>query len=254
MSMRGIALIALSLLPAVSSADDLWLSASAANGSSDGSRFGASRTLDSVGLPGALAGISHSRIGDSWWTLLEAGLNRRIGDSVVVSGRFFAGPGEIDRRNFTTRKLTVGGSWIVSKTWSADLNDTYINIDDTVGHIGSASLNFTRPTGNSLSVNAISSLGSGLDTRQLGLRFRIAAERSWFGGFYVGETGSPATLGEVGVSTGGGVVDVRQAYLGLSVPLGRYRLMSTFDYLRLDRRDRHELTAVLQIPLGSESR
>ncbi|MEQ8207504.1 MAG: hypothetical protein RIA65_15130 [Woeseia sp.] len=252
--MRNLTFIALWLLPALSWADDLWLSASTAQGSSNGSRFAASRTLDSFGLKGSLAGISHSRIGDSWWTLLEGGLNRRIGDSAVVSGSLFAGPGQIDGRTFTTRKLVVGGTWLIDQSWSADLSDTYINIDDTIGHVVSASVNYARPTGSSLSFNAISSLGSGLDTRQFGLRFRIAAERSWFGGVYVGETGSPATLGEFGVTTSGNVVDVSQAYVGLSVPLGSYTIMGTFDYLRLDSRNRHELTVVLKIPLGSASR
>lgn len=251
--MRSLALIAFSLLPALAHADDLWLSASAAEGSSDGSRFAASRTLDSFGLKGSLAGISHSRIGDSWWTLLEGSLNRRLGDSAVISGSVFAGPGQIDGRNFTTRKLVVGGTWLIDKTWSADLSDTYINVDDTIGHVVSASLSYARPTGSSLAFNAISSVGSGLDTRQFGLRFRVAAERSWFGGVYVGETGSPATLGEFGVSVGG-VVDVRQAYVGLSLPFGRYTLMGTFDHLRLDSRVRNELTVVLRVPLGNDAR
>ena len=70
------------------------------------------------------------------------------------------------------------------------------------------------------------------------------------GGIYVGETSNTATLSEVGASTAGVAVKLREAYLGAGIPIGDYTLTTVLDYLRLDDFDRYEVSLVLKIPLG----
>ncbi len=244
----------LCLLPVTVLADDLWVSGGIAQGSASGQQVSVSRTLNNFGLEGVRAGASHHRVGNSWWTLLEGGINRRIKKSLILSGTAFLGPGQIDERNFGTRKLVVGATWIVNPTWFADLSDTYINIDETVGHVLSASLTRTSQSGVSIALNGIGSVGSGIDTRQLGARFNKPGNVSWMGGVYIGETRNPITLGELEGQFSGITIETRQAYVGASIPVGRFTLLTTFDVLRLNETTRSELTFVLKVPLGDRTR
>lgn len=248
--MYRVAAMAICLMPAMAAADDLWLSGGIAHSSANGSRVAITRTLGNLGLDGVRAGISHSRVGNSWWTLIEGGINRRFGRSLIAGGSAFIGPGQIDGRNFSTRKLVLGATWLVNRTWSVDVGDTYLNVDGAIGHILNGGVTRTSQSGISVAMNAMRSVGSGIDTRQLGARFNWPGEISWMGGVYVGETSNPLTLGEFGEQFGGRTVRSRQAYAGASRQLGRYTLMATFDVLRLDGNSRRELAIVLKVPLG----
>jgi hypothetical protein len=241
---------ALCLLPAMAAADDLWLSGGLSQGPANGNRVAVTRTLGNFGLDGVRAGVSHSRVGDSWWTLIEGGINRRLGNSLIASGSASIGPGQIDGRNFSTRKLVLGATWLVDRTWSIDVGDTYLNVDGAIGHILNTGVTRTGESGVSIALNAMRSVGSDIDTQQLGARFNWPGDISWMGGVYVGETSNPLTLGEFGEQFGGRTVRTRQAYAGASKQLGRYTLLATFDVLRIDGNSRRELAVVLKVPLG----
>lgn len=247
--MRSLAMLCV-LLPLNLAADSLWLQAAGSSGSATGSRFGASRTLDAFGLKGASVGVTHSRVEDSWWTVLDAGLSHRWSDSLIVSGKAEVGPGQFDGGNSSYRKLNVAAMWLVSERWSLDVSESYINVDATIGHVLGASL--TRYVGDyHFSLHAVGSVGSAIDNSQLGASFRRNGRYPVFGGVYAGETSDPATLRQLGDSANASGVKLRQAYAGISVPLGEYTLMAVADFLRADDARRQELSLVLTIPLGN---
>lgn len=233
-------------------ADDLWLEAAGAESSETGSRVAVRRSFDAGGDTTITAGLSQFRFGTAEWTLLEGGFSRRIGDRGIVRASAEVGPGRIDGDYFRYRKAAVSGTVLMTQRWSAELSDTYVNIDDTVGHVVGLSVTRAFSNGLALTLNGVTSAG-GIDSRQLGAKFRIDRRFSILGGYYGGETRDPVLLNEFGTDFGEKVVDLRQAYVGVGVPIGRYTLLTVFDVLELDDVTRRELTLVLQIPLGSRS-
>lgn len=248
--MRGLIFLAGALLPLGSFADNLWLEAAASDGSANGTRIAASRTLGSFGLNGVSVGMKHNRVAESWWTLLDVGMNRRLSEKIIVSGDVQIGPGQLDDVNFSYRKIKVAGTWLVSPKWSAEFSDSYVNVDTTIGHVLATSL--TRYQANyNVTLHLSTSAGSAIDNRQMGASFRWNRQYSVIGGVFAGETSNPVTLRQVGGLAGNDSVQLRQAYVGVTIPIGRYSLLGVVDVLRLGDAERRELSLVLTVPLGT---
>lgn len=231
-------------------ADDLFLQASRAQSTVDSQRFSISRTLNGDG-PGFEVGVSHFDGEGSKWTLGRIGINGRPADNLVLRGSIDMGPGRIDGEKIAYRKALVGATWLATPAWSLDVSDTYINIDDSVGHVLGASVNHVVGRRLSITLDAARSAGGNLDTEQLGLKFRWQGSTSYLGGIYAGETRNPVLLNEFGTEFGTNAVTMRQAYAGLEIPVGRVTLLTLFDYLTLDDTIRRELTFVLRVPFGN---
>lgn len=238
------------LIAMPAAADDLFLQASRAQSTVDSERFSVARTLNSDGI-GIEAGVSHFSGEGSNWTLGRIGINGRPADNLVLRGGIDMGPGRIDGDSIAYRKVLVGATWIATPAWSLDVSDTYINIDDSIGHVLGVSA--SRVIGSRLSVtlDAARSAGGNLDTEQLGLKFRWQGATSYLGGIYAGETRNPVLLNEFGTGFGTNAVTLRQAYAGIEIPVGRVTLLTLFDYLTLDDTIRRELTFVVRIPFGN---
>ncbi|MDX1516214.1 MAG: hypothetical protein R3288_05210 [Woeseiaceae bacterium] len=239
-------------LAAPAMADDLWLQAAGATSAENSHRVAVSRTFTARAPVDFEAGLSHFDVGGSSWTLAMLGISGRAGQRFVLDSRVEAGPGQIDGDDFVYSKVRAGATWLASEHWTIALSDTYINIDDSLGHIVTASL--TRQFGGRLGItlDGIASAGGNLDTRQFGMKFRLQQARvTWLAGAYSGETRNPAILNETGATFGGDDVRVRQAYAGISMPIGRYTLISVFDYTTLDDTIRRELSFAVRIPIGA---
>lgn len=235
-------------LPAA--ADDLFLQASGAQSIVDNQRFSVTRTFSDDGR-GFEAGVSHFNGDGSRWTLGRFGINGRVTEKIVIRGSIDTGPGRIDGEEISYHKGVFGTTWIATPAWSLDVSDTYINIDDSNGHVLGASLNHVIGSRFSITLDAARSAGGNLDTEQLGLKFRWQGRTSYLGGIYAGETRNPVLLNEFGTELGTNAVTMRQAYAGLEIPVGRITLLTLFEYLTLDDTIRRELTFVVRIPLGN---
>lgn len=247
---RNIAWLFLLVTPV--SADQVWIEAAGAESTANGHRLSVTRSLGDFGLAGATAGFTHFRFGDSRWTLLQASANRRFGDKLIVDGALQIGPGHISETHFVYRKATLGVTVLLADQWSANLNDTYVNIDDTIGHVMSGSLTRSFSTGSSVTFNLIRSASASIDTRQFGAKFNVQRNARFIGGVYAGRTKNPVILNEFGADFGGESVATRQAYVGIGKAVGRMNVMAVFDYLRLGDVNRRELSLLLQMPIGSD--
>ena len=249
MKRRHLAMFALALAAPVQ-ADDLFLQASGAQGTVDSQRLAVTRTFSGDG-PAFEAGVSHFSGEDSRWTLGRLGVSGGLSDSLVLRGSVDVGPGRIDGEEISYHKVLVGATWIASREWSFDISDTYINIDDSIGHVFGLSASRVVANRLALTLDTARSGGGNLDTEQLGLKLRWEGTTSYLGGLYAGETRNPVLLNEFGTEFGTNAVRLRQAYAGIEIPVGRVRLLTLFDYLTLDDTIRRELTFVVRIPFGS---
>lgn len=231
-------------------ADDLYLQASGADSTVDSRRVAIARTFRTES-GGFEAGIEHFHGGDANWILGHLGFDERPADDVVLRGRFDFGPGAIDGRHILYRKASLGATWIASPAWSFDLSDTYVNVDDSIGHVVGVSASHNVAQTLTFTIDASRSAGGNLDTEQLGLKFRWQAPATVIAGLYGGETRNPVLLNEVGADFGTNSVRLRQAYAGLELPVGRVTVLTLFDYLTLDDVIRRELSIVVRIPFGT---
>lgn len=248
--MRKWLLLAAILVVTPASADDLFLQASGAQSTADSHRFSVMRTFNGDG-PGFETGLSHFDGEGAEWTLARFGINGRLTGNVVMRGSIEVGPGRIDGKDITYHKSVFGTTWIATPAWSVDLSDTYINVDDSIGHVLGVSVGRVLSKRLNVTLDVMRSAGGNLDTEQLGLKFRWQGRISYLAGIYAGETRNPVLLNEVGTGFGINAVRLRQAYAGLEVPIGDVSLLTLFDYLTLDDTIRRELTLVLRIPFGS---
>lgn len=239
------------LLATPVAADEAWFEVAGAESTANGHRLAVVRTLDGLGIASATAGIQHFRFGDARWTLAEASASRRLGDKLILDGSVQFGPGQVGDSHFAYRKATFGGTVLLNGRWSANLNDTYINIDDTIGHVASGSVTRSFATGSSVTLNLVRSASSAIDTRQYGVKFTLERNFRVIGGAYAGRTRNPLVLNEFGADFGGESVDIRQAFVGLGKPVGRLNLLAVFDYLNLGDINRREITFVVQMPIGN---
>lgn len=238
------------LLTAIpSAADDLFLQASHARSTVDSQRLSIMRTFSGDG-PGFEAGLSHFNGDGSDWTLGRFGINARLTGNFLVRGSIELGPGRIDGEKISYHKAVLGTTWIPSPQWSLDVSDTYINIDDAIGHVLGFSVSRTLARRFTVTLDAARSAGGSLDTEQAGLKFRWQGPVSYLGGVYAGETRNPVLLNEFGTVFGTNTVALRQAYAGFELPVGRVTLLTLFDYLTLDDTIRREITFVVQLPFG----
>lgn len=241
------------LLATPVAADQVWFEVAGAESTANGHRLSVIRTLDGLGVASATAGIQHFRFGDARWTLAEASASRRLGEKLILDGTVQFGPGRIGDSRFAYRKAMFGATVLLNGRWSANLNDTYINIDDTIGHIASGAVTRSFATGSSVTFNLVQSVSSSIDTRQFGVKFSLQREFRVIGGAYAGRTRNPVILNEFGADFGGASVDIRQAFIGLGKPLGRLNLLAVFDYLNLGDINRREIALVLQMPIGNDT-
>lgn len=249
--MRAWLAVCAMLMTAPAIADDVFLQASGAESTVNSQRYSVTRTMHGNG-PGLEVGLSHFDSAGARWTLARFGINGRLADSVVLRGSIDMGPGRIDGEEITYHKVEFGTTWIATPAWSVDVSDTYINIDDSVGHVVGVSVSRVLGNRHSLTLDASSSAGGNLDTEQLGLKFRWQGRVSYLGGAYAGETRNPVLLNEFGTAFGTNAARLRQAYAGVEIPMGRYSLLTLFDYLKLDDTIRREITFVVRIPFGDE--
>ncbi len=250
--MRRQLVLCVMLMTSQAAADDLYLQASGAESTVSSQRYSVTRTFNGSGS-GVEAGLSYFNGSGARWTLARLGMNGRISDSVIMRGSIDVGPGRIDGRRISYRKAGFGTTWIASPEWSVDVSDTYINIDDSIGHVLGVSVSRVIGKRHSVTLDASRSAGGNLDTEQLGLKFRWQGPISYLGGAYVGETRNPVLLNEVGTGFGSSDARLRQAYAGIEFPIGDYSLLTLFDYLRLDDTIRREITFVVRIPFGDSS-
>lgn len=232
-------------------ADDLFLAASGAQSTVDSQRYSVTRTFNGNG-PGFEAGLSHFNGEGAGWTLARFGINGRLTDNVVVRASIDVGPGRIDGEDVSYHKSMFGTTWIATPAWSVDFSDTYINIDDSIGHVLGISVSRVLAKRLNITLDTMRSAGGNLDTEQLGLKLRWQGRISYLGGFYAGETRNPVLLNEFGTEFGINAARLRQAYAGLEMPIGDVSLLTLFDYLTLDDTIRRELTFVVRIPFGSK--
>lgn len=249
--MRPWRLLCVLLIATPAMADDLFLQASGAQSTVDSQRYSVTRTFNGSG-PGVEVGLSRFNGEGAGWTLARFGINGRLTDNIVIRGSIDAGPGRIDGERISYRKAVFGTTWIATPAWSVDLSDTYINVDDSIGHVLGISVSRVLAKRLSVTVDAMRSAGGNLDTEQLGLKFRWQGRISYLGGFYAGETRNPVLLNEFGTEFGINAARLRQAYAGLELPVGDYSLLTLFDYLTLDDTIRREVTFVVRIPFGND--
>lgn len=235
--------------PAV--ADDLFLQASGARSTISSQQYAVTRTFDGDGGPGFEAGVLHFNGEGSDWTLARLGISGRLVDDVIARGSVDVGPGRIDGEEISYHKAVLGATWLVSPEWSLDVSDTFINIDDSVGHVAGVSVSYLVARRLGLTLDAMSSVGGNLDTEQLGAKFRWYGPTSYLGGVYAGETRNPILLSEFGNEFGTRAVRLRQAYAGVEIPVGRITLLTLFDYRKLDDTIRREVTIVVKIPFDT---
>ena len=251
--MRASLFVSLMLMMSPAISDDLFLQASGAESTVSSQRYAVTRTFDGNG-PGFEAGLSHFNGDDADWTLVRLGMNGRLTDSIVLRGSIDAGPGRIDGEEIAYHKAVFGTTWIATPLWSVDVSDTYINIDDSVGHVVGVSVSRVLGNRHSLTLDASRSAGGNLDSEQLGLKFRWQGPVSYLGGMYIGETRNPVLLNEFGTEFGTSAARLRQAYAGFDYPIGDWSLLTLFDYLKLDDTIRREITFVVRIPFGKPPR
>lgn len=232
-------------------ADDLWLQASGAKSTVSSQQFVLTRTFNNADAVDFEAGLSHFNSAGAGWTLAKFGMNGRVGEKFILSGNLEVGPGRSNGEDISYHKATLAGTWLLSPQWSAELRDTYINIDDSLGHVFSTSISRSFKNGLGITLDNIGSGGGNIDTHQVGAKFRWQAKTPVFGGVYAGETRNPIILNEVGTVSGSDPLQLREAYVGVEFAVGTYSLMAIFDYLKLDQTSRRELTFVLKIPLGA---
>lgn len=248
--MRPWLLLCAILVTTPATADDVFLQASGAHSTVDSQRFSVTRTFNGSG-PGFEAGLSHFNGEGAGWTLARFGISGRLAGNVVMRGSIDVGPGRIDGEDISYHKAVFGTTWIATPAWSVDVSDTYVNIDDSIGHVLGISVSRVLAKRLSVTLDATRSAGGNLDTEQLGLKLRWQGRISYLGGFYAGETRNPVLLNEFGTEFGINAARLRQAYAGLEFPLGDYSLLTLFDYLSLDDTIRRELTFVVRIPFGN---
>lgn len=251
--MRAWMLVCTMLMMSPALSDDLFLQASGAESTVSSQRYGVTRTFNGNG-PGFEAGLSHFNGEDADWTLVRLGMNGRLAENIVLRGSIDVGPGRIDGDDISYHKALFGATWIATPLWSVDVSDTYINIDDSTGHVLGMSVSRVIGNRHSVTLDASRSAGGNLDTKQLGLKFRWQGAVSYLGGFYAGETRNPVLLNEFGTEFGTSSARLRQAYAGLDYPIGDFSLLTLFDYLRLDDTIRREITFVVRIPFGKPPR
>ncbi len=256
--MRNLILIfpaaCLQLIAAPAFADSLWLEATGADDPGSARSIAFTRTLANFGLGKTSAGIRKSRVGSSSWTLGSIGLNHRVSDNFIIDGQAQLGKGKFDGRKASYQKISIAGTWLLSDRWYVSLQDTYINIDQTIGHVVATTLTRVGQTGLDTSLSVYRSLGDDIDNQQFGLSFRWQRRLSWIGGFYFGESTSGLALNGFGNDIGGATVQIRQAYGGVSFDIGKINLLSTIDHLRLDSSARTQVSLVLRIPLGQSGK
>lgn len=250
--MRLVLMICPLLYATSAAADDLFLQASGAWSTVSSQRYAITRTFDGDG-PGFEAGLSHFDGDGSDWTLARLGISGRIADDLVARGSVDVGPGRLDGEEISYHKAVLGATWLIAPEWSLDVSDTYINIDDSIGHVAGASVSYMFASRLGLTLDAMTSAGGNIDTEQFGAKFRWYGSTSYLGGFYAGETRNPVLLSEFGTEFGTNAVKLRQAYAGLEIPIGRVTLLTLFDYLKLDDTIRREITFVVRIPFDTGS-
>lgn len=250
--MRAWIVIGALLMLSPAMADDLFLQASGAESTVSSQRYSVTRTFNGNG-PNFEAGLSHFNGEGAGWTLARVGINGRLADDVVMRGSIDVGPGRIDGNDIAYHKAVFGTTWIASPAWSIDVSDTYINIDDSVGHVLGVSVSRVLAGRHSATLDVSRSAGGNLDTEQLGLKFRWQGRVSYLGGVYYGETRNPVLLNEFGTEFGTNAATLRQAYAGFELPVGDHTLLTLFDYLKLDDTIRREITFVVRIPFGDGS-
>lgn len=235
-------------------ADNLWIEGTGADDPGSAKSVAVTRSLSNFGLQNVSAGIRHSQVGSSSWTLGNIGVNHRFSDKLILDGNAQLGKGKFDGNTASYQKVSIGGTWLLSDRWYVALQDTYINIDQTIGHVISTTLTRVGQTGFDTSLSVYTSLGDDIDNQQVGLSFRWQRHLSWMGGVYVGESTSGLALNGFGNEIGGSTVQIRQAYGGVSLDIGKTTLLGTIDHLRLDNNTRTQVSLVLRIPLGRPGR
>lgn len=234
-------------------ADNLWVEGSASNSIVDGTRFAISRTLGNFSLDGVVAGVSHASYGDSDWTLFDAGIGRKFGDRFTFQSEIHVGPGTIDGKDITYNKMMLGGGIILSQEWFAQLSDTYVNVDNAVGHIVNLSATRATKDGLTLTVSGLAAFGSSIETRQFGASFKLLRHFEYLAGVSLGQTRNALIINELGQDFGGENVLLREFYAGIGIPLGQLTVLAVFDHLQLDDVRRNELSIVIRVPLGDKT-
>lgn len=246
---RGVLAVLIGLLAQTSNADDLWLQVAQSSGAADGYRVAASRSLANFGLDGLIVGATHQTAGESSWSTLDMNFVARPDPKLVLAAHMRVGPAEFNGVEQTYQNYYVGATMTVRDKWYITAEDTYIDIDQTRGHILGASAATVTEGGWLWRLSALQSVGSDIETRSLQLNFDGQAPVSFLGGISAGISDNSELLSQFEQPQSAGAVDVINVYAGFRVPMGRASLLSVADLVRVDDSDRLELSLTVKFPL-----
>lgn len=233
----------------------------AANGStltdSDGGGGGSLNWLHYV-TPDALFGIGaeHQFIDDSRWTF--GSLRGSIGHGQPasrfnISAEVQYGEGDEDERAFDYAVGVLAISQAFTNKLSIQLEDRYIDIDTSRGHLPKASLSYLWSPRVFSTVSYAQSVGGNLGTELTSARIDIFGQhmKLMFGGA-VG-TADPTVINlQPGLSSP--PRDLREGFLGVGRTFGRGEINLIGDYLEMEESEKVTVTLSFTAYLGSRGR
>lgn len=237
--------------PVVASTDSLiiagqWDHLSAVRGGGGGSGDWIHAATDGTTLS---AGIATFAIGSSRWTLVRAGASLRPFDRVIVAGQASFGSGRDDDKDFVYRMVNIGGSYRLTPTIYLKLEDQYVDIGATRGHLPKAGVSLVLSSSLLAGIDYARAAGANFDARIVSGRvdWQLRAVRL-FGGFAHGRT-APGTV-NAAIGTEPADKALREGFAGAAVPVARAEVTLSADWLKLDEVRRRTLMFSVRFPLA----
>jgi hypothetical protein len=200
-------------------------------------------------------GVEHQFIADSRWTFgtLRGSIGRGSpGRRFIVSAEAQYGEGDENDRSFDYAVGVLTLSQSLTEKLSVQLEERYIDVDTSRGHLPKLSLSYLWSPRVFTSLSYAHSFDGNLGTELTSARIDLYGQHmNLMLGGAVG-TADPTVLNIEGVSSA--PRDIKQGFVGIGRTFGRGEIQLVGDYLELEESEKITVTLVFTAFLGARGR